>query len=805
MVINFLNNIPSVDLFSFLLGIVLGALFYIVIIRLRNIFSHFHITGKKKLEKKSFSSSNKVIYQYLFGLLRRSQSDHLLGALFPLNDIYVPLSLIYPYPYIDPTIKTNDSFETSNLLPFVPEFSEFFESIPYRSSSLFSALQNHNLILLQGSLGSGKTTLINHAVSCMIENNDEAAQFSSFTPFYCHYSEIDLRSKDDQEPIQLLFDSILFHGLNLSKSSLISSFLPIFTSGKAILFIDGLDESVPGVASEYSLWIKDLISSFPTIKIVVSGNLNFSDDFQTNGFSSYFVSPLTTGRRKDLTAKFTRLISKYVSVLDQSTFSSPYDTKLWKRQGKSFENIPLSILYLLSETTLSGSVHSASSLISNYIDRFCPNAGQLAQLVKVAKKTTENPFHIIRKEEIANILGNNSGIISQNEFQAKDLSYFEYLVSMDFFIERQPGYYGFQSNYVLPFLVGKEINSTETLGWEPYYYDPIKNLGLAFSKEKSYIDQWFLAKEAPLYKNLECLKPHFDKIRNDQEFQSKEIPIILTALQSDDLSFPIKLKYLGLLINFENETLSKALEILYLKTQKCKLFSILGYGFFNSHKNLRFLKNVMSVGTPLEKAFGAISLIRIDDPEAMQILLASLQTGDDLYRRLVCEMLSLDYLDGHSILKTLSSDKNIAIRKSSIFGIKIISAPWVVDFLTNMSTKDSEWLVRDAAAAALEEITSHQIELSNTIPSHPAKLEWLLNHANQRGQGISSKSVPNDLLFDLINNGQSVEKLASLNILSRYPNKEIYDLFTNLFESETELSDQAFFYASEISRHESYS
>jgi hypothetical protein len=801
MLINLLTNIPPIDLFSFVLGIVLGIVFYIVLIRLRNIYSHVHMTGKKKIEKKSFSSSHKITYQYLFGLLRRSQSDHLLGAIFPLNDVDVPVNLIYPYPYIDPKKKVNDSFEASNLLPFVPEFSEFYESIPYRTSSLFSAIQNHNLILLQGNIGSGKTTLINHAVSSLIENNEEAAQFAGFTPFYCHYSEIDLKSKDEQEPVQLLFDSVLFHGLNLTKSSLISSFLPIFTSGKAILFIDGLDETIPNLVSEYSLWIKDLISAFPSIKIVVSGNLSFSDDFQSLGFTSYFLSPLTTGIRKEINVKLSQLKTKFSSLFDHFSMPFSFDTKLWNRQIKPFENIPLSILYLLSENSLSGSVQSASSVISNYINRFCPNVTHLAQLVKVAKKTFENPLHILKKEELTSILGNNLQI----ELQMISVSFFDYLISMGLLIERQPGYFGFQSNYVLAFLQGQEINSPAISSWESYYYDPIKNLGLAFSKEQNYIEKWLIQKEVPLYKNLECLKPHFDKIRNDQEFQNKEITIILSALQSEDISFPIKLKYLGLLINFENETLSKALDFLYQKNQKCKLFSILGYGFIFSNKSLRFLKNVLNMGSPLEKAFGAISLNRIDDEEARQILLSSLQSGDDLYRRLVCEMLSIDYIEGQSILKTLSTDKNIAIRKSSIFGIKIIPAPWVVDFLTSMSTKDSEWLVRDAAAAALEEITTHQIELSNTVPEHPAKLEWLLSLASQRGQGISAKSIPNDLLFDLINNGQAAEKLASLYILSRYPNKEISDLFTNLYESETELSDQSFFYASEISRHESYS
>ena len=77
----------------------------------------------------------------------------------------------------------------------------------------------------------------------------------------------------------------------------------------------------------------------------------------------------------------------------------------------------------------------------------------------------------------------------------------------------------------------------------------------------------------------------------------------------------------------------------------------------------------------------------------------------------------------------------------------MINEPWVVDFLTTISTKDSEWIVRDTAAAALEEISNHQIELNNYTPPTPDKLEWLVEIAGKKGQGIAAKSIPNDLLW----------------------------------------------------------
>ena len=414
----------------------------------------------------------------------------------------------------------------------------------------------------------------------------------------------------------------------------------------------------------------------------------------------------------------------------------------------------------------------------------------------------ENPYHQLQRDEIFGILGNISDNISQ-EVLPKDPSFFNLLINLGLFCEREPGCFSFQSFFVMTFLAGQDSNLVDTEDWEKYFFDPALNLMLFFSIEKNYIHNWLTSKNLPLYKNLDVLQIHLEKVNNDPVFQNTELPLIISALQSKDLNLPVKLKYLSILLKFETETVSKVLDLIYSKSLNCKILSIIGYGLINNEKSINFLKSILNLGTPLEKALCAISLCRIDHPEARHALLTSLQFGDDLHRRIVCELLSTDYIDGHISLKELSSNPNIAIRKSSIFGIKLIDAPWVTDFLTNMSTKDGEWLVRDSAAAALEEVSTHLVDLHKITPEHPSKLEWLVQLASQRGQGISSKAIPNDLLIDLMKNGQTPEKLASIFLLSRYPNKQIIDLLIQFFEDETELSDQAFFYSTEISRQES--
>jgi hypothetical protein len=166
---NFLRQIPDIDLFSFLLGLLLGGLLWAIILKAVKI-SHSSkkilVVKKEKFVKKS---SGQLVDTINSSTLRICQSNHLAGFLFPLSTVYVPTELIYPYPYVDPSLESPDGYESSQALPYIPEIPEYYENIPLPTSSLLSALFKHNLISIQGDIGTGKTTMINAAVSSILE------------------------------------------------------------------------------------------------------------------------------------------------------------------------------------------------------------------------------------------------------------------------------------------------------------------------------------------------------------------------------------------------------------------------------------------------------------------------------------------------------------------------------------------------------------------------------------------------------------------------------------------------------------
>ena len=368
---NLFKQFPHIDLFSFIAGLVLGAILYFVFVRLFKLFIQIRSTRIKTKEKTQTVSKVKLIDRYKLDLLKRAQSDHLLGPLFPLSEIFVSVPLIYPYPYVDPKAKLVDTIEASSLLPFVTDTPEFYETIPFRSRSLLSAIKDHRLLLIQGQIGAGKTTLINNAISNILENKLDSAALSGSTPIYAHFSEINIASVVKEDPLQILFEISQFRALNTSKSILEATFIPVITQGNAILFLDGLDEAAPSVISEFTFWLESIIKACPLLKIVLAVNPAFTDGLQRIGFVTYLISPVNLGIRKELRKKLTLSLRKFQIFALPPTSVVPISEDSWIRQNEGYTDLFTITLSLIADLSLSGTAQGRSSLLQSFINRFC--------------------------------------------------------------------------------------------------------------------------------------------------------------------------------------------------------------------------------------------------------------------------------------------------------------------------------------------------------------------------------------------------------------------------------------------------
>jgi hypothetical protein len=808
---NFLNQLPEIDLVSFLFGLFLGGVLWAIILKVLKV-SH---TSKKRLvikkEKTVKKSSSQLVETIKVSTLRTCQSSHLAGFLFPLSTVYVPTELIYPYPYVDPSFDLPDAYESSQALPYIPELPEYYENIPLPSISLLSALAKQKLISIHGDIGSGKSTIMHAAISDIIEKNGEGLQFDECLPLYLQCSEFDCHKSENTDPFESITQAYQFTELHLPENALKNLLTTYMDSSKLILFIDGLDELDSQQFQIYTTWLHKLLASRSQLRVVVTGNLTYSDELESIGFITYFVSPLINSVRETLKSNWSNAIinsSIRESLLKESSIAE-IET-IWSNQKNLHLNHFFSTLSLLNDFSFSGNSGTQKSLLHSYILRFCREHTDYQRLKVLAEEIYIRNDHLIERDAIAKLLKQVPNLedhsplqVPESENVNQEETLFQKLVRARIIVERKPGYFGFQSLLVFGFLLGESYTLRTDSSWVFYYNNPLEEAALRFNPQSEYILQWIQQSDTPLHRNISLLSNHMFKCKNNRSEFHQIAPVIISSLENNSISFSSRLKYLSLLYTVDTQYAIKIFEyLLSKKSSHNKQMAAIGLGFQKTTESVALLKTILSDSSVIEKLFSVLSLFRLSDSTSLKLIMETLTTGDDFFRRIVCEMLACRLPEGKNLLLKLSTNGSIAMRKASIFGLKLIKDISIVEHITRRIAEEKEWIVRDTAVRALEEINTNKLSLNHYATPTPDNLDWLVAYASKLGTGISANSIPYELLYDVVKNGNDPDKFAALNILKNNPSPQVIQYFANLSDTQDYIGDRAYFFLSELLRKE---
>lgn len=808
---NFLNRIPELDLVSFLFGLLLGGLLWAIILKVSKISSiskKFSFIGKEKTTRKSSAHLIEIINM---NTLRVCQSSHLAGFFIPLAKVYVPLELIYPYPYLNPSLDLPDAYESSQALPYIPELPEYYENIPLPSISLLSALSKHNLISIQGEIGSGKTTIINAAMSDIIEKIGDGQLFTECFPIYLHYSGIDFQKSETIDPFVLISQSSQFSVLHLPETAVKKIITTYADANKLLLFIDGLDELDSQSINRYINWIQNLLANHPQLRIVVANNLSYSDDLEKIGFTTFFLSPLTATKHQSLKAHWSDVVFNS-SIRDNLLSGSliPEIDSIWSNQINQHTNFFFTTLSFINDFSLSGNSGTQKSLLHSFIIRLCNDIDDYECLKKLAEEIYIRSDHLIECDVLNNLLkrssipeSQSSLTISATEKTQPEETLLQKLLRTRIIVERKPDYFGFHSLLIFGFLLGDSYTRKTDSNWIHYYSNPLEETALRFNQQSDYLFQWIQQPDSQLHRNVPMLLNHIYKCENNRNELNQIAPVLLSSLENNSIPFSSRLKYLSLLHHIDAQYAMKIIEyLLSNKSNSNKQMAIIGLGFQKSAESISLLRSMLSGLPVLEKTFAVLSLFRLWDSVSRKAIMESLTNGDDFFRRMVCEMFATRLPDGKDLLLDLSTNGSIAMRKASIFGLKLIKDTEIGEHITKVIAVEKEWIVRDTAVRALDEINTNKLNLNQSTPPQPDGIDWLVAFASKHGTGIAANTIPYELLFDVVKSGNDPEKFAALNILKNNPSTKVMEYLTSLSETQDYIGDRAYFYLSELLRRE---
>lgn len=754
----------SFDQISIILGIILGTVIAVLFIKygpvlLRNIKQ---VSTVQKVQKKDSSSFDGLLRKHM---LKKVQAQHLAQEICSLNDIYVQ-QYLYSHPLHANVAKLPDEEpiflrEALSVLD-VPELAC---ELPLPKLTLSQALSGGCNIAIAGAIGTGKTACLANFVSEILEKRCAQSVFNDYLPIYFHIAHLSLYSK--LPLFECLSRCLYDEGLDISPPELEKELSDYVIHTPLLLVIDGMDEFRQTDFNNAVTMLQRLHKENPQVLMVTTCGPYYSGRLDAAGFTTLPIIPAgQVEYKKALMAwlKVWQRINPSLSADQPGSHEAELIT-LWINQENlhptyaDFTFMVLSVLfrdfvpenrsvlpYLRRKTN--GKVHPDTLVhLANFLARDCNFIANLNDVQKslstIPGSQTGNP-----SETLDRLL--SSGVVNR---------------------------YADQLRFTNPSIVAHLLVHSET--YTPVQdanvliHSPIDDLVTRFTAvEADYIVKWLETLNPFDARSLSLTVSHlFSKSVASTSFNAI-IPKLAKYLVSEQLPLSSKIKFAAI-INYANPSLFSQLltKLETLSGKDCKRVCAFFYSFLPLKPHEAFLVDTLEHSDPRVSIFGFLSLLISSDPRAANLLLEVIQSDAERYGRFISELCSQYPNSGHQLIRHLSQQENATLRRFSVYGLRLIPDVWATELLDEISRTDKAWIIRDAAAQALN-------SQFNPIAYAPQPLPRIVDNplivssVVKKGIGIPANGYPYELLFDLLENGVYSESLTALQYLITRPNAE---------------------------------
>jgi HEAT repeat protein len=233
-------------------------------------------------------------------------------------------------------------------------------------------------------------------------------------------------------------------------------------------------------------------------------------------------------------------------------------------------------------------------------------------------------------------------------------------------------------------------------------------------------------------------------------------------------------------------------QLLSSKQAHVRQLAALGFGILGDKKSVPELAGLLNDTSPDVVRMACLGLIAIGDKSAVDAVITVLLNGSEESRRIASEALVNHPKEGLALLKEGLAMDDLLVRRAVIYGLIRANNPELHDLLEKVAIEDSQWVVRNAAGQALE-----QMRLSNPlIPRVEPTLinqPWLINFAGKAGMGVGDTDQAITLLLQALERGEPTEKLKALDYLCQYNRQDAVPIMYNIYYGSQDQMREACF------------
>jgi hypothetical protein len=770
------------DFGEFALGIIVGVLIGVAWFKLAPVWDEISEKIQAQIDRLNLNVAAGAREKYRLEVLTRAQTMHLSRVLFALDEIAVePKVLAPPFP-TDP-LDTEPAPETT--LAVIPNLLDWtYLSGVYQSPSIQigHALDTGANLLIVGQPGMGKSTALAYTAS-MVANRDPAiGKAAEKTPVFIHAADLGLSRGSGDDPLK---DLVAATQINLSPNvaSRMSNYLQNrLHRGVTLLIIDGLDEYPVKELKVFSDWLKNFQDKFPGNQILAAGPDWGFDGLVQAGLSPVAIAPWS---EQDLRIFLKRwelswqehivpgLSKKKLTDIDPALLSgwlinsakglSPLETTLitWAgytgdiRGGKVTDSIEAYLNRILSNDEQKGAEAAAYDWIK---------AGSGPVPERVVRRAPVNEM-----VEAGIMLRHADTVIS---FAQPSIG--AYLAALGMLRDEIP-------------------ESIESLGG----FGPIEQTlqyFAAMGDVSEIVEQRVSKRDDPLRSELLASARFLRDGPKKAPWRTQILRELANIASSADRSYGLRLRAVHALAFAHEPTVNVLFQrLLKMDHPSNRILGALGLGGLRDTTSVELLSQISNGDQSLlVRQAACLALAAIGTEPALETLGRHLLQGEEQMRLCVAEALATHPDEGFAMLREAIELEHVLTRRAAVFGLLRVDASWARDILHNLQVEDDQWVVRGAAAEAIERLHKTPWQIPRPL-TEVSELPWLVSFAGREGYGVAPGRAGIEMVRRALLKGNDEEKVAALETIAWGCLDELGpELNQALYSPESHLRDVAY-------------
>lgn len=818
-----------IDPTSFFIGFAVASVFWFLVAKARPLWNELREGWKEQREAAQARKTTTVEENHRRNTLRRAQGMHLAAQLFALDEIIQEPRVIAPPPRVEPGVTPPFEDIVTQTVPYLPAWPEVAAAYHPRTLTLPQALSGNANIVLVGQPGIGKTVALAYIASLAANRSETLGTLKDAVPFLVHVADLQLPIVEPKHALEPIVEATAEHA-PLSDLTRIPDFVKnAFSSGHAILLVDGFDELPAEEQRGISEYLKVIIRNHPKVRIITTGAPEYLDGLIPLGFAPLAMCTWSPLENNTFMEKWGKLWSQTVAMEAWAQTGPEQVDPLLLNEWLGSDHVNLSPLELTLRVWGAYAGDSLGShtleIIATHIRRLAPANTPLAALEALAMQVILNSQPVfepgkargwVQSYEVAEShpegeadvpleeaeqaqKKSKKGKKSERTVPVPSSGLLGKMASSGLLIQHRenrvmrfihPVFAGYLAGHAMSNHEASEtvLNQTD---WSGKYIALryVAAHGNADKLVQSLLEFSRLPMHRPLLAAARWLR---DAPRN-APWRGKLFATLAAIMQTEGIPMGLRGQAMAAFAYSKDSNASLLFRQFAVSTNlELSRLSILGAGIMGDTKAVPVLEEALQAPSDTVRRAACLALVSIGTTEALETVAHALLSGNEELRRAAAEALANDPREGHAMLRDGIAMEDLLLRRAVMFGLGRVDAPWATETLQRMQVEDDQWVVRNAATEILD-AKSNKVTYAPSKLKPPHEAPWLVEFAAKNGMGISPGAPVTDTLLLAFDEDNVELQLAVMPYMKLNPKEGVIaKLYGAMYKDEPEVREAAF-------------